>query len=336
MSVDLTTEYLGLNLKHPLMAAASPITGTVDSLRQLEQAGASAAVLPSLFEEQIQHDEAELNRLYEHQADSFAESLSYFPERAEYRAAPDDYLSTLEEAKKAVSMPLIGSLNGFSLGGWTRYAKSMEDAGADALELNVYYVPTNPDISAEDVEKRYAELVASVRESVTIPLAVKFGTTFSSIPHFSKRLVDAGANGLVLFNRWLEPDIDLDELEITPNLVLSNPYVMRVPLRWIAILREHLDVSLAATSGVHSAEAALKLLLTGADAIMIASVLLKQGVGALGKMRDQISAWMEEKEYKSVTQLKGSMSRANCPEPSQLERGNYMKARVSYTASLDR
>ncbi|MFV2066049.1 MAG: dihydroorotate dehydrogenase-like protein [Pirellulales bacterium] len=335
MSVNLSTEYLGLKLQHPLMASASPLSGTADGLRALEQAGASAAVLPSLFEEQIQHDEAELNRLYEHQAESFAESLSYFPEGQDYRSAPDDYLSNLEEAKKSVSIPLIGSLNGCSLGGWTRYAKSMQNAGADALELNIYYVPTDPNVTGEEVEKRYAELVASVRESVTIPMAVKFGTNFSSIPNFAKRLVDSGANGLVMFNRWLEPDIDLEELKITPSLVLSNEYVMRVPLRWIAILREHLTVSMAATSGVHRFEAAAKLLLVGADVVMMASVLLQQGAEVLGQMRDQLSVWMDQNEYASVSQMKGSMSRANCPQPSELARGNYMKALVSYTAPTD-
>jgi dihydroorotate dehydrogenase (fumarate) len=335
MSIDLSTEYLGLKLDHPLLASASPLSGTVEGLRALEQAGASAAVLPSLFEEQIQHDEAEINRLYENQAESFAESLSYFPEQQEYRSAPEEYLSTLEEAKKVVSMPLIGSLNGCSPGGWTRYAKSMQDAGANALELNIYFVPTDPDVSGEEVEKRYCDLVASVSDSVSIPVAVKLGTNFSSIPNFSKRLVDAGAQGLVLFNRWLEPDIDLEELQITPNLILSHEYEMRVPLRWIAILREHMTVSLAATSGVHSSDSAAKLLLAGSDVVMIATVLLQQGLEKIGQIRDQLTIWLEENEYQSVAQMKGSMSRANCPQPSELERGNYMKALVSYVAPHD-
>jgi dihydroorotate dehydrogenase (fumarate) len=335
MSVDLSTKYLGLELEHPLVASASPLSGTVDGLRALEQAGASAAVLPSLFEEQIQHDEAEINRLYEHQAESFAESLSYFPEQQEYRSAPEEYLSTLEGAKKAVSMPLIGSLNGCSPGGWTRYAKSMQDAGANALELNIYYVPTDPIVTGEEVEKRYCDLVASVCDSVTIPVAVKLGTNFSSIPNFAKRLIDAGAQGLVLFNRWLEPDIDLEELQITPNLILSHEYEMRVPLRWIAILREHMSVSLAATSGAHSCESAAKLLLAGSDVVMMATVLLQQGTDKIGQIRDQLTIWLDENEYASVSQMKGSMSRANCPQPSELERGNYMKALVSYVAPGD-
>jgi dihydroorotate dehydrogenase (fumarate) len=333
MSADLSTEYLGLKLAHPLLAAASPLSAHADGIRQLEQSGASAIVLPSLFEEQIQHEENQLNELYEYQAESFAESLSHFPEPQHYRSAPQEYLGTLEEAKRGTSVPLIGSLNGCSMGGWTKYAKSMQDAGADALELNVYYVPTEPDETAEHVEQRYVDLVASVRESVTIPMAVKIGTNFSSIPSIAKKLVEAGADGLVLFNRWLEPDIDLEELLITPNLVLSNRYEMRVPLRWIAIIREHLTTSLAATSGAHFAEDVIKLLLAGADVVMLASVLLKHGPETLSKLRDELTTWLTEKEYESVTQMKGSMSRANCPTPSELERGNYMKALVSYTGS---
>jgi len=335
MSVDLSTEYLGLKLAHPLMASASPLSANVEGIQRLEQAGAAAAVMPSLFEEQILHEEEELNRLYETKAERFAESLTYFPERDDFRSTPQDYLATLEEAKRKVSIPLIASLNGCSLGGWTRYAKSMQDAGADALELNIYFVPTDPQVSGAQVESRYVELVASVRQSVTIPLAVKLGTNFSSIPHVAGQLAAAGANALVLFNRWLEPDIDLEKLEITPNLVLSNRYEMRVPLRWIAILREHLSISLAGTSGVHYGEDVIKLLLAGADAVMLASALLKYGPETLNKLREDLSVWMEENEYESVRQMKGSMSRANCPQPSELERGNYMKALVSYTTAMD-
>lgn len=335
MSIDLSTEYLGLKLAHPLVASASPISAHLDGIQKLEQSGAAAIVMPSLFEEQITHDEQEINRLYEYKADSFAESLSYFPEPEDFRSTTKEYLATLEAAKKSVKVPVIASLNGCSVGGWTSYAKSMQDAGADALELNIYFVPTDPDASAADVEKRYVDLVASVRSHVTIPLAVKFGTNFSSIPHFARQLTAAGANGLVLFNRWLEPDIDLEELQITPNLVLSNRYEMRVPLRWIAILREHLSVSLAATSGVHYAEDVIKLVLAGADVVMMASALLKYGPETLGKLREDLRVWMEEKEYASVKQMKGSMSRANCPQPSELERGNYMKALVSYTTPTE-
>lgn len=335
MSIDLSTEYLGLKLAHPLMASASPLSVHVEGIQRLEQAGASGVVMPSLFEEQILHDEQEMNRLYEFKSESFAESLSYFPENEEFRSAPQEYLTTIEEAKKKVSVPVIASLNGCSVGGWIRYAKSMQEAGADALELNVYFVPTDPEMSGADVERRYVDLVASVRQTVSIPMAVKFGTNFSSIPHFARQLADAGASGLVMFNRWLETDIDLEKLQITPNLVLSNRYEMRVPLRWIAILREHLAISLAATSGVHYAEDLIKLILAGADAVMMASALLKYGPETLGKLREDLRVWMEENEYESVTQMKGSMSRANCPQPSELERGNYMKALISYTAPMD-
>jgi dihydroorotate dehydrogenase (fumarate) len=335
MSVDLSTEYLGLKLKHPLVASACPLSSTADGIRSLEQSGAAAIVMPSLFEEQIQHEEQELNRLYEYQAESFAESLSYFPEDVEYRSAPEDYLATLKEAKQSVSVPIIGSLNGCSPGGWTRYAKLMQDAGADALELNIYYVPTDPAMTSRDVEKRYVDLAAHVSDSIEIPVSVKVGTNFSSIPNMAQQLVNAGAKGLVLFNRWLEPDIDLENLLITPNLVLSNRYEMRVPLRWIAILREHLSTSLAATSGVHFAEDVIKLLLAGADAVMVASVLLKHGSETLNKLHEELAVWLVEKEYESVAQMKGSMSRANCPQPSELERGNYMKALVSYSTTLD-
>jgi dihydroorotate dehydrogenase (fumarate) len=335
MSVDLSTEYLGLKLAHPLVAAAGPLAANVDGIRLLEQSGAAAIVLPSLFEEQILHEEQELNRLYEQQAESFGEALSYFPEATEYRSAPQEYLSTLEQAKKDATVPIIASLNGCSTGGWTKYAKSMQDAGADALELNVYFVPTDPELTSSDVEKRYIDLVQSVRESVSIPMAVKIGTNFSCIPNFAMQLVNAGADGLVLFNRWLEPDIDLENLDITPNLVLSNRYEMRVPLRWIAIIREHVKGSLAATSGVHFAEDVIKLLLGGADVVMVTSVLLKHGVETLEKLHEELGAWLAENEYESVTQMKGSMSRANCPQPSELERGNYMKALVSYSTPYD-
>lgn len=334
MSVDLSTTYLGLNLYNPLVASAGPLCASTDTLKRLEDAGISAAVLPSLFEEQIEHDELEINRLYEHQTESFAESLDYFPEVNDYRIGTKEYLQHVEQAKQAVSIPIIGSLNGFSDGGWTRYAREIQDAGADALELNIYFVPTDPEMSGADVESRYVDLVAKVKESVTIPLAVKLCSQFSSIPNFAKRLSDAGVDGLVLFNRYLEPDIDLETLEITPDLVLSSRHELRLPLRWIAILRDHISASLAATSGAHFAEDVIKLLLAGADVVMMTSVLLTHGPEYVNSLRADITHWLEENEYESVKQLKGSMSRANCPDPSALERGNYMKALVSYSAEL--
>lgn len=332
MKVDLSTKYLSLTLASPLVASAGPLTGTVDSLRQLEQAGISAAVMPSLFEEQITHYEREVNNLYEYQAYAFAESLTYFPEMEDYNTGPKSYLRRLEAAKQAVSIPIIGSLNGASPGGWTKYARAIQDAGADALELNIYFIPTDPEMAAADVESQYVDLVASVREAISIPLSVKLGQNFSSLPHFAHQLMEAGADGLVLFNRYLEPDIDLQTLQVVPQLVLSNRHELRAPLRWIAILRDQVPISLAATSGVHFAEDVIKLLLAGADVVMMTSALLKHGVSYITELTEQLRDWLDVNEYKSVEQLKGSMSRENCPNPSELDRANYMKALVSFTA----
>jgi dihydroorotate dehydrogenase (fumarate) len=334
VSVDLSTKYLGLELKNPLAASASPLTGDLDSLRRLQDAGASAAVWPSLFEEQIEHEQMELDRLYTQRVDTYAESLTYFPEPEDYHTAPEDYLKGMSEAKKALAIPLIGSLNGSSRGGWVRYAKLIEEAGADALELNIYFVATDVAMSSADVEQRYVDLVADVKQSLTIPLAIKIGPYFSGLPHFAAQLVEAGADGLVLFNRFLEPDLDLENLQFRPSLLLSNRSELRLPLRWIAILRDQLSISLAATSGVHHTEDVVKALLVGADATMMASVLLQRGAGYLAQMLQELENWLEENEYTSVEQLKGSMSRIHCADPSQLERANYMKALVSYTDAV--
>jgi len=331
VSVDLTTTYLGLKLKNPLVASASPLTGKLDSLRQLEEAGASAAVWPSLFEEQIEHEAMEVARLYDQGTGSFSEADGFLPELDEYRIGPEAYLKQMEEAKKQLSIPLIGSLNGASKGGWVRYAKMIQDAGADALELNIYFIPTDPKMGGPDVEKQYLELVAAVKESISIPLAVKMGPYFSGLPSFAARLIEAGAAGLVLFNRFLEPDVDLEALEFRPSLQLSTRSELRLPLRWIAILRDHVNASLAATSGVHFTEDVIKSLLVGADCVMMASVLLQRGPGYLKQMLQELQSWLEEKEYESVEQLKGSMSRIRCSDPSELERANYMKALISYT-----
>ncbi len=332
MSVDLSTYYLGMKLKNPLaVAACAPLTGSVEMLRRLEDAGAAMAVLPSLFEEQIEHEETEFNRLFEYQAESFAESLTHFPVLQEYNTGPRDYIRHIEAAKQAVSMPIIGSLNGASPGGWIRYAKMIEEAGADALELNIYFVPTAAETTAADVEQRYIELVASVRQSVALPLAVKIGPNFTSLPNVAQHLVAAGADALVLFNRYVEADIDLETLQMKPDLVLSNRHEARGPIRWIAILRDQLQVSLAATSGVHRMQGAIKLLLAGADVTMMASILLMEGPDRIRTMLAEMTTWLEENEYDSVEQLKGSMSRGNCPDAGALERANYMKALTSYT-----
>jgi dihydroorotate dehydrogenase (fumarate) len=334
VSVDLTTTYLGLRLAHPLVVSACPLSGDLDVLRRLEEAGAAAAVFPSLFEEQIEHEELELLRLVESGAGSSAEADGYLPALAGYNIGPGGYLRRLEEAKHAVAIPLIGSLNGATAGGWTRYATSIQDAGADALELNVHWVSTEPWVGAGEVEKRIEDLVAEVCQSVAIPVAVKLGPYFTALPHFARRLVDAGARGLVLFNRLVHPDMDLDKLALAPRLALSNPLDVRLPLNWIAILRDQVEVSLGASGGVHAPEDAVKLLLAGADAVLVASTLYRMGPQQIGILRGGLASWLAEHGYLSVRQMKGSLSRARCPDPESYERVNYMKTLVHFGRSL--
>jgi len=331
MNANLTTRYLGLELGNPLVISACPLTGKLDTVRRLEDAGAAAAVMPSLFEEQIEHDEMMIHRFYEYGAESFPEALTYFPELDDYNTGPDEYLRHIEDAKRSLSIPVIGSLNGASMGGWVRYARLIQEAGADALELNAYYLVTDPSMSGEYVEARYLDLVRAVRADVTIPLAVKLGPFFSSIPNLVLKLTQAGVDGLVLFNRFLQPDIDLETLRVTPNLVLSTSSELRLPLRWIAVLRAHFDTSLAATTGVHTAEDMIKLILAGADVTMIASVLYQHGPNHVRTLLDGLSAWMERKEYASVAQMKGSLSLVNAPDPAAFERANYIKTLVNFT-----
>ncbi len=334
MAVDVSTKYLGLQLTSPLVAAPCPLTGNLESLRELEQAGAAAVVLPSLFEEQVEHEQLQVHGMHEQTSFASPEAATYFPDLQEYNAGPDEYLRQVEAAKQALSIPVIGSLNGHTDGGWTTYAKKIEDAGADALELNAYLVPTDPQMDSDSVERRYVQLVASVCQSVRIPVAVKIGPYFSSLPHFIRRLEQAGAKGVVLFNRFLEPDIDLENLEIQPTLTLSSRYESRLPLRWLAILRDQFSGSLAATSGFHAAEDVLKALLVGADVVMMAATLLRHGPSVLSTMRQELESWLEEKEYESVEQMKGSLSIRNCPDPSALQRANYMRALVSFSTEL--
>ena len=331
MKPDLRTRYLGFDLANPLVASASPMTGKLETLRMLEEAGVSAVVLPSLFEEQIEHEEMAVHKLHEYGTQSFAEALDYLPELDTYNLGPEDYLRVVRSAKETLGIPVIASLNGSSRGGWIRHAELIQNAGADALELNVYVVPSDLDRTGEQVERDYLELVEAVRAAVTIPLAVKVGPSFSSPGNMARRLIEAGADGLVLFNRFLRPDIDLETLELVPRLVLSRSYESRMPLQWIGILRGRVEASLAATSGVHSAEDALKLLLAGADVVMAASSLLRGGPGVAREILEGIRSWMEEKEYESVEQMKGSMSQLNCPDPTAYERANYMKALISYS-----
>jgi dihydroorotate dehydrogenase (fumarate) len=331
MSINLSTKYLGLSLKNPLVISSCPLTGKIEWLKRLEAAGAAAAVMPSLFEEQIEHDEMEMTKAREFGTESFAEALTYFPEMQNYNTGPEEYLEAVEQAKRAVKIPVIASLNGTSKGGWVRYAKMMQDAGADALELNVYYIATDADMTGREVESRYLDLVAAVKQSVSIPLAVKVGPYFSAMANMAKRLADAGADGLVLFNRFLQPDINLDTLETNPTLILSDPYELLAPLRWVAILHGRINASLAVTSGIHDADAMIKALLAGADVGMIASAIYHKGFKQVEEIIHGLTRWMEEKEYESVEQLKGSVSQENCPDPEAFARGNYMKTLVSYT-----
>lgn len=324
--MDLSTTYLGLKLRTPLVPSASPLSEEVDTVKQMEDAGASAVVLYSLFEEQLRQDSAELAFTLEHGTESFAEALSYFPEPSEFRLGPEEYLEHIRKLKAAVRIPIIASLNGSSVGGWTSYAKAIQQAGADALELNVYYIPTDTSITSAQVEQVYLDILKTVKQSVEIPVAVKLSPFFTNFANMARRLDDAGADGLVLFNRFYQPDIDLEALEIKPNILLSTPMAMRVPLRWIALLYGKLGTSLAATSGIHRASDALKMLMAGADVTMLCSALIRHGPRQIGVIERDLVAWLEEHEYESVAQLKGSLSQQNCPEPSAFERAQYMKA----------
>ena len=334
MSVDLGTRYLGLRLASPLVASASPMTGTLAGLRALEQAGASMAVMPSLFEEQIVHEELALDALREYGSESFPEALGYQPDLGDFPLGPETYLETVRRARQELSIPVCASLNGCTAGGWARYAHELEQAGASAIELNAYVVTTDLDTSSAELERRVLDLVAIVREAVRLPLAVKIGPGFSAPAHLCRRLVEVGADGLVLFNRYLRPDVDLEELVLVPSLVLSDSYDARIPLQWIGILHGRLTASLAASSGVHTAEDALKLLLVGADVVMATSSLLKHGPGHLRELQDGIATWMEAHDYSSVAQLKGSLSRDHCPDPSAYERANYTRSLTSYTGKF--
>jgi dihydroorotate dehydrogenase (fumarate) len=331
--MDLTTKYLGLTLRSPLVPAASPLSIELDNLKQMEEFGAGAVILESLFEEQLRADRAELAERLEQGTESFAEALSYFPEPAEFKLGPETYLEQIAAAKGALKIPVIASLNGSTLGGWTDYARQIQGAGADALELNIYAIPTDPDTTAAEVEDNYVNIVRSVKEQITIPVAVKLSPFFTNFANVAKRLDEAGADGLVLFNRFYQPDIDLQNLEVVPNILLSTPMAMRLPLRWIAILYGRVKADLAATSGVHRATDALKMLMAGAAVTTMASALLRHGIKHLATVESEIRQWMEEHEYESVAQMRGSMSQRNCPDPSSFERAQYMKAISSYKAA---
>ena len=334
MSVNLGTRYLGLALKHPIVASASPLTGSIDSLKRLQDAGVAAVVLPSLFEEQIEHEEMAAYNLMTYGAELSPEAHGFFPEMQNYPTGPDRYLKLIGEAKQVLSVPVIASLNGYTPGGWTSIARQFQDAGADAIELNVYFLAASVDDSSAAVEQRYVDLVASVTQQVSIPVAVKVAPYFSAMANMAARLHRAGAAGLVLFNRFLQPDILLEELEVSPHLVLSTSDELRLALRWIAILRGRVDASLAATGGAHTPDDVLKLLLAGADCVMLASSLLTKGPGHIDTLVRGVQAWMTEREYTSVAQMKGSLSQQSCPDPDAFERANYMRALQSYTSEF--
>jgi len=324
--MDLSTNYLGLNLRSPLVPAASPLSEEIDTIKEMEDAGAAAVVLYSLFEEQLRQDRAELAHHLEHGTFSTPEALTYFPEPEEFHLGPEEYLKHIAKAKVAVGIPVIASLNGSSTGGWTKYAKAIEQAGADALELNIYYIPTDLNLTSAQVEQNYLDILKAVKPQLSIPVAVKLSPFFTNFANMAARLDKAGADGLVLFNRFYQPDIDLETLEIKPNILLSTPMAMRVPLRWIAILYGKLGASLAATSGIHRASDVLKMLMAGADVTMLCSALIRHGVRQIGVIERDLVAWLDEHQYHSVAQLKGSLSQKNCAEPSAFERAQYMRA----------
>ena len=327
---DLSTTYLGLNLKNPLVASASPVSKNIDKARKLEEAGVSAIVMYSLFEEQIIHESLELDHYLTRGTDSFAEALTYLPDSGTYSVGPEKFLNQVNGLKKALSIPVIGSLNGVSKGGWTSYAKQIQDAGADALELNLYYIPTDPDLTAQELENAQVELVAQVKSVITIPLAVKLSPFITALPNFARRVVEAGANGLVLFNRFYQPDFDLEELEIVHNLDLSTSAELRLPLRWISILYGKVSADFALTSGVHTANDVLKSMMAGAKVAMMASNLLHNGEQVIPSMLNELGWWMESHEYKSIKQMQGSMSQKSVKEPAAFERANYMKVLNSF------
>jgi dihydroorotate dehydrogenase (fumarate) len=328
--MNLTTNYLGLLLKNPIVASSSPLSHSVDSIRRLEDAGAAAVVMYSLFEEQIGFDSYYIDYHLTQGIDSYAESISYFPDMQSYNVGPDEYLNLIRRAKEAVGIPIIGSLNGASVGGWTDYASLIEEAGADALELNVYYLPANTAVKGTDVEALYLDILSAVREVVTIPLAIKLSPFFSSIANMASCLSEQGADGLVLFNRFYQPDFDLENLEVAPRLVLSNSNELRLPLRWVAILYGRVNADLAITSGVHTSQDVIKGLMAGAKVTMMASELLQNGVRRIGQVLNEVVTWLSEHEYESATQMIGAMSQKHCAEPAAFERANYMKMLQSY------
>lgn len=328
--MDLSTTYLGMTLRTPLVPSASPLSVEIDDIKRMEDAGAAAVVLYSLFEEQLQLERYALHHHLTHGSESFAEAVTYVPEPPEFHLGPEEYLKHIRRAKEAVDIPIIASLNGSSVGGWTDYALQMQQAGADALELNIYYIPTEMELSSVQVEATYLDILTAVKTAVRIPVALKLSPFFSSLAHMARCFDTAGADALVLFNRFYQPDIDLETLTVGPHILLSTPQDLRLPLRWIAILYGRVKADLAATSGIHQAQDVLKMLMAGARVTMMCSALLKHGIGHLRTVEAGLHAWMEEHEYVSVRQMQGSMSQQHGEDASAFERAQYMRALNTY------
>lgn len=328
--VDLKTNYLGLSLKNPLVASASPLSKKVETAAELEKAGVAAIVMYSLFEEQIIQESLKLDRDLSRGTYSFSEALDFIPDYGTYSIGPENYLEQLANVKQAVNIPVIGSLNGVTSGGWVDYAQKIEQAGADALELNLYDLATDPDVTSSQLEDGHISLVSDIRKQVNIPIAIKLSPFYTALPNFARRLTEAGADGLVLFNRFYQPDFDLEELEVVPNLVLSDSHELRLPLRWIAILYGQIQADFALTSGLHNAEDLLKSIMAGASVAMTASELLHNGIERVSVILADLQTWMEEHEYESINQMKGSMSQKAVDKPDTFERANYMKVLSSY------
>ncbi len=328
--MDFSTTYLNKKLRSPLVVSANPLSETIENLKRMEDAGAGAVVLYSLFEEQLRQEELTLNYHMTHGTESFAESLTYFPEPLEYHTTSDAYLEHIRKAKLAVRIPIIASLNGSTAGGWTQFAKKIEQAGADALELNLYSIPADPSLTPEEIELNYLATVAWIKRAIKIPVAVKLSPFFTNLAHFARQLDQAGVGALVLFNRFYQPDIDLENLTVYPHLLLSSSHELRLPLRWIAMLHGRIKADLAATTGIHKGKDAIKALMAGASVTMMASALLSRGIDHLRTVEQEMREWMEENEYDSVKQMQGSVSQLNCANPSEFERAQYMRALTTY------
>ena len=328
--MDLTTRYLGLNLRTPMVPSASPLTKDVDNIKRMEDAGAAAVVLHSLFEEQVRNEQETVQYHLMHGTDSFPEALTFFPQPGEFLAGPEEYLEKIRQAKEMVDIPVIASLNGAAIGGWTDYARQMQQAGADALELNIYSIPTDLDRTGTEIEQSYIDILKAVKSVVSIPVALKLSPYFSNMANMAKQMDQAGADGLVLFNRFYQPDVNLEELQVQASVHLSTPHDMRLPLRWVAILYGRVKADLAATSGIHSSTDVLKMLMVGADVTMLCSVLLNKGFGVIRQIETEMCNWLADHDYQSVRQLQGSMSQKYCADPAAFERAQYMRALLSY------